>query len=131
MAEGAPQRDNDLRDARVRAEIDRQVGARVMEYRRLLGLSRQAMAARIGISMGQLHKYETAVNRISAGMLHRIAGALGVEVQTLGQRDHVGVPHHHGDRIAVPWHHRRKPVAKGLRRRLRTRGCFAYGPRRV
>ncbi|MFO1035518.1 MAG: helix-turn-helix domain-containing protein [Geminicoccaceae bacterium] len=83
MAEGAPPRGADLRDARVRAEIDRQVGARIMEYRRLLGLSRQAMASRIGISMGQLHKYETAVNRVSAGMLHRIAGALGVEVQAL------------------------------------------------
>lgn len=83
MAEGAPPRGADLRDARVRAEIDRQVGARIMEYRRLLGLSRQAMAARVGISMGQLHKYETAVNRVSAGMLHRIAGALGVEVQAL------------------------------------------------
>jgi transcriptional regulator with XRE-family HTH domain len=67
--------------ARRRAEdIDRHVGARLRERRLLLGLTQQQLAALIGVTYQQTHKYETGTNRITAGRLSSIAQALGVQV---------------------------------------------------
>src|SRR5687767_1887843 len=38
------------------------------------------MAELIGVTYQQAHKYETGINRISAGRLYQIARALGVEI---------------------------------------------------
>jgi transcriptional regulator with XRE-family HTH domain len=38
------------------------------------------MAELIGVTYQQAHKYETGINRISAGRLYQIAQALGVEI---------------------------------------------------
>lgn len=46
----------------------------------MLGLSQQQLASLIGVTYQQAHKYETGVNRVSAGRLFRIAEALGVPV---------------------------------------------------
>ena len=46
----------------------------------MLGLSQEAMAARLSITYQQLHKYEKGINRIAAGRLHQIAQALDVAV---------------------------------------------------
>ena len=61
-------------------DVDRHVAARVRGRRILLGMSQQQMAERIGVANQQAHKYEMCINRLSAGRLYRIAGALGVEV---------------------------------------------------
>ena len=37
------------------------------------------MAEKVGITYQQAHKYEIGINRISAGRLHQLARALGVE----------------------------------------------------
>jgi len=58
--------------------VDRHVGMRIGQRRRELGLSRRALGALVGIGLKQVNKYETAVNRVSAGRLFDIAGALGV-----------------------------------------------------
>src|SRR3954463_7218335 len=69
------------RRGRPRAEdIDRHVGARLHAQRIALGLTQQELAARIGIAYQQAHKYEKGANRISAGRLHALARALGVDV---------------------------------------------------
>src|SRR3954452_25160337 len=69
------------RRGRPRAEdIDRHVGARFHARRIALGLTQQELAARIGVTYQQAHKYETGVNRISAGRLYALARALGVNV---------------------------------------------------
>jgi transcriptional regulator with XRE-family HTH domain len=60
--------------------MDRHVGARIRERRIMLGLSLQALAAQIGATNQQLHKYEKGINRIAAGRLHQLAQALDVEV---------------------------------------------------
>jgi transcriptional regulator with XRE-family HTH domain len=60
--------------------MDRHVAARIRERRIILGLSQEAMAARLSITYQQLHKYEKGINRIAAGRLHQIAQALDVEV---------------------------------------------------
>jgi transcriptional regulator with XRE-family HTH domain len=61
-------------------DVDRHVGARMRERRVTLGLTQQQMAELIGVTYQQAHKYETGINRISAGRLYQIARALGVEI---------------------------------------------------
>ena len=60
-------------------DTDRRIAARVRERRIMLGLSQQELAAKVGITYQQAHKYETGINRISAGRLLALAHALGVE----------------------------------------------------
>ena len=45
----------------------------------MLGLTQQQVAGMLGITYQQAHKYETGANRVSAGRLHQLARALGVE----------------------------------------------------
>jgi transcriptional regulator with XRE-family HTH domain len=59
-------------------DIDRHVGARVRERRIMLGLTQQQLADLIGVTYQQAHKYERAINRISAGRLFEIGQVLGV-----------------------------------------------------
>jgi transcriptional regulator with XRE-family HTH domain len=60
--------------------VDRRVGVRVRERRVLLGLSRRRLADLVGVAYQQAHKCERGINRVSAGRLFAIAGALGVEL---------------------------------------------------
>ncbi len=61
-------------------DIDKLVSLRIRQRRIMLGLTQQQMAELIGVTYQQAHKYETGVNRISAGRLYQISQALGVEV---------------------------------------------------
>ncbi len=46
----------------------------------MLGLTQQQLAEMIGVTYQQAHKYESGLNRISAGRLFEIAQVLGVPV---------------------------------------------------
>lgn len=61
-------------------EIDQLVGRRVREQRLRVGLSQAKLAQPLGITVTQLQKYETGVNRIGASRLHQIARLLEVPV---------------------------------------------------
>jgi transcriptional regulator with XRE-family HTH domain len=61
-------------------EVDRYVSSRIRQRRIMLGITQQQMAELIGVTYQQAHKYERAVNRVSAGRLHQIALALGVGI---------------------------------------------------
>jgi transcriptional regulator with XRE-family HTH domain len=61
-------------------QVDHYVSLRIRERRIMLGLTQQQMAALIGVTYQQAHKYETGINRISAGRLYQVAEALQVEV---------------------------------------------------
>ena len=61
-------------------DIDRHVGARIRERRIMLGLTQQQLADLIGVTYQQAHKYERAINRVSAGRLYEIAQVLSVPV---------------------------------------------------
>jgi transcriptional regulator with XRE-family HTH domain len=61
-------------------DADKIVGQRIREQRIMSGLNQQDLAAAIGVTYQQMHKYERGVNRISAGRLHELAKALGVPV---------------------------------------------------
>jgi transcriptional regulator with XRE-family HTH domain len=69
------------RAGRSRAQdVDRHVGARILQRRIMLGLTQHQMAELIGVTYQQAHKYEKGINRVAAGRLYSIAQALGVEV---------------------------------------------------
>lgn len=61
-------------------DADHLVSLRIRQRRIMLGLTQQHMAELIGVTYQQAHKYETGINRISAGRLYQIAQALGVDV---------------------------------------------------
>jgi transcriptional regulator with XRE-family HTH domain len=63
--------------------VDVHVGNRIRIRRKLLGLTQRELARRLGLTFQQMHNYETAANRISAGRLHDIAALLGVPVACL------------------------------------------------
>ena len=61
-------------------DVDRQVGARILERRVALGLTQQQLGERIGVSGQQANKYERGIDRVSAGRLFDIARTLEVPV---------------------------------------------------
>ncbi len=61
-------------------DIDVAVGIKLRKLRLESGMTLQDLADQIGTSHQQLQKYETGVNRISAGMLPIVAEAIGVEL---------------------------------------------------
>jgi transcriptional regulator with XRE-family HTH domain len=61
-------------------KIDANIGGRIRERRLLLGLSGRQLAEMIGVSTQQVHKYETATDRVSAGLLYLFAQALETPV---------------------------------------------------
>lgn len=60
--------------------VDVEVGARIRQRRRFLGLEQETLANALGITFQQVHKYEVGLNRVSASRLAGIAGALGVPI---------------------------------------------------
>jgi transcriptional regulator with XRE-family HTH domain len=98
-AENGPSR------ARAAREVDRHVGAQMRERRIMLGLTQQQMAALIGVTSQQAHKYEKGLNRVSAGRLYSIAQALGVEVTYFlrGYRPQAASCRHPGSGCSWSW----------------------------
>lgn len=64
-------------------DIDRFVGERVRQLRTSRRLTLENLGADLGISHQQLQKYEVGTNRFSAGMLFKVAAALGVTIAEL------------------------------------------------
>lgn len=56
--------------------IDIAVGQRVMQGRKLRGLSQDALGGKIGLTFQQIQKYEKGTNRISASKMVEISRAL-------------------------------------------------------
>jgi transcriptional regulator with XRE-family HTH domain len=69
-----------IKGGRRAQDIDHHIATRLRERRTMLGLTQQQVAGMLGITYQQLYKYEKGVNRISAGRLHALARALGVDV---------------------------------------------------
>ena len=60
--------------------VDAHVGARIRLRRKLLGLSQQQLAERLGLTFQQVQKYERGVNRVSASKLYETAQVLQAPV---------------------------------------------------
>jgi transcriptional regulator with XRE-family HTH domain len=67
--------------------IDHLVGARLRERRIMLGLTQGELAERLGITHQQLHKYELAINRISAARLFLCARELNTPLEFFFQEE--------------------------------------------
>lgn len=61
-------------------DIDLLLGRRLRGRRRLMGLTQNQLALRVGVRFQQVQKYESGVNRISAARLWRFCQALEVPV---------------------------------------------------
>lgn len=61
-------------------ELDVQLGRRIRRRRRLLGLTQEEVGAACGVRAQQVQKYESAANKMSAGMIGRLAQVLEVDV---------------------------------------------------
>ena len=61
-------------------EIDLHVGKRLRRRRRLLGLTQQQLAEKVGIRFQQIQKYECGANRVTASRLYECAVILNVPV---------------------------------------------------
>src|SRR3954454_4648696 len=117
--------------------LDVLIGKRMRERRRALGLTMQEVAAALGVPYQQLHKYETGANRLSAGRLFLLAGALGVEVgHFFGGDEEVAAPT--GQRrmlldlvrnfARIPDRHQREAVARLARTLAGLEGDGEDGP---
>ena len=60
--------------------VDRMVGQRLRQRRKLLGLTQVEVARACGVKFQQIAKYECAANRLSAAMLWKLCQILGVGV---------------------------------------------------
>lgn len=60
--------------------VDLYVGAQLKARRLEAGMSQAELATRIGVTFQQVQKYERGANRMSASMLMRAAGVVGVTV---------------------------------------------------
>ncbi|MFC3074958.1 helix-turn-helix domain-containing protein [Shinella pollutisoli] len=58
--------------------VDIHVGGRIRLRRKLIGLSQEKLAERIGVTFQQVQKYEKGTNRVGASRLQSIAGVLNV-----------------------------------------------------
>ncbi|MFZ1430548.1 MAG: helix-turn-helix domain-containing protein [Geminicoccaceae bacterium] len=72
--------DHSAQQPRQADEIDRCIGRRMRDRRRMLGLSQQQVAELMGVTCQQVHKYEQGLNRLPVARLHVLVQALGVGV---------------------------------------------------
>jgi transcriptional regulator with XRE-family HTH domain len=61
-------------------DIDLHLGRRIFRRRRLLGMTQNDVAVRVGVRFQQIQKYECGASTIAAGRLWQIAQALGANV---------------------------------------------------
>jgi len=59
---------------------DTYIGQRIRERRIIMGISQEKLANALGLTFQQIQKYEYGTNRISAGRLHDVTKALGVDI---------------------------------------------------
>jgi len=70
----------DAASLRKPSPVDAHVGSRIRLRRKLLGLSQQQLAQRLGLTFQQVQKYERGVNRVSASKLYETALVLEAPV---------------------------------------------------
>lgn len=63
-------------------DIDRHLGKRLRQRRRMLGQTQQQIAEAVGVRFQQIQKYECGANRISAARLWLLAKALEAPVSS-------------------------------------------------
>jgi transcriptional regulator with XRE-family HTH domain len=59
---------------------DIEMGRRIRQRRREIGISQTELAGKLGLSFQQMQKYEKGINRVGASRLQQIAEMLGVDM---------------------------------------------------
>lgn len=59
-------------------EIDREIGKRIREFRKIRGVTQTDIADALGITFQQVQKYENGVNRVSVSTMIGICKALNI-----------------------------------------------------
>jgi len=62
-------------------EIDIEAGRRLRIYRQMRNITQQQLSDGLGITFQQIQKYESGVNRMSAGRLFKISEFIGFHVK--------------------------------------------------
>ena len=62
-------------------EINKRVGNRLRYFRKASGRSQKELSGVLGVSFQQVQKYETGVNRLSAGKLYICAQYFDIPVE--------------------------------------------------
>ena len=62
-------------------DIDRRIGQRLRQRRRVLGVTLAALGVAMGISYQQVQKFERGTNRIGAAQLYHAAEILEVGIE--------------------------------------------------
>jgi len=78
MVKNKGKTDGGKKDALKRLELS--IGFRIRKRRTELGITQLQLARLLGLSYQQVQKYETGLNRISAGRLYQISKFLFVDV---------------------------------------------------
>ena len=60
--------------------IEKKIGEKIRELRKLHGLSQMELAERLGLSFQQIQKYEKGMTRISVSRLSDISEVFGVDI---------------------------------------------------
>lgn len=60
--------------------INKNIGEKLRQMRRYLGLSQMELAERVGISFQQIQKYEKGITNISVTRLRQVSEALGTNI---------------------------------------------------
>ncbi|WP_282611140.1 helix-turn-helix domain-containing protein [Pelagibius sp. Alg239-R121] len=74
---------------KVHEPLNAQIAQRIRARRLALGLTPADVAEALGVSFQQLQKYESGVNRISAGQLYTLANLLDVSIDFFFQNGDV------------------------------------------
>jgi transcriptional regulator with XRE-family HTH domain len=70
----------EMDNEQLESAVDQHVGQRLKHRRIVLGLTRQDVGDAVKVSVQQIHKYETAINRVSSSKLYNLARFLKVPV---------------------------------------------------
>ncbi len=57
------------------------IGSKLFHFRMRAGWTRERLAEEIGVSVQQIHKYESGTNRLNTDRLQQVAQALDVPIQ--------------------------------------------------
>ncbi|MHB8121413.1 MAG: helix-turn-helix domain-containing protein [Desulfuromonadaceae bacterium] len=62
---------------------NKEIGKNIFQLRTKLKLTREQLAEKIGVSVQQIHKYESGTNRLNTDRLQQLAQALDVPIQSV------------------------------------------------
>lgn len=79
--------------------VDEHIGSRIRARRRMLRLTQDELATRIGVTAQQIHKYENGSNRVAASKLFEIATVLAFPISAFFD-GLVSAPGENGDMAA-------------------------------